>query len=93
MRDSSTSPDSGFVQVATVQRRDATGADILRGLVLTRVGTGTAATEPLTERADWFAALADVFDLRLDATAPAALDRLWAQSLAAHRAWGAAGRP
>ena len=36
----STSPESGFVRVATAQRRDATGVDILRGLVLTRVGEG-----------------------------------------------------
>lgn len=89
----STSSDSGFVRVATVQRRDATGADILRGLVLTRVGTGTAPAEPLTERVDWFAALADVFDLRFDATEPEALDRLWGRSLSAHRSWEAAGRP
>ncbi len=36
----STSPDSGFVRVATAQRRDATGVDRLRGLVLSRVGVG-----------------------------------------------------
>ena len=89
----STSPDSEFVRVATAQRRDATGADILRGLVLTRVGAGPAPAEPLTQRADWFAVLADVFDLRFDAAAPEALDRLWKRSLAAHRAWDAAGRP
>ncbi len=89
----STSPDSGFVRVATAQRRDATGADILRGLVLTRVGTGTAPAEPLTERDLWFAVLGDVFDLRFDGTEPAALDRLWERSLAAHRSWESAGRP
>jgi len=89
----STSPDSGFVRLASAQRRDARGADILRGLVLTRVGTGTAPAEPLTEPDDWFGVLADVFGLRLDAIAPEALDRLWERSLAAHRAWEAAGRP
>jgi arylamine N-acetyltransferase len=89
----STSPDSGFVRVLSAQRRDATGVDILRGLILSRVGTGSAPSEPLTERADWFAALADVFDLRFEATAPDVLDRLWERSLAAHRAWDAAGRP
>ena len=87
----STSPDSGFVRVAAAQRRDATGADILRGLVLTRVGTGTAPSEPLTERDDWFAVLADVCGLRFDGIATEALDRLWARSLAAHHAWE--GRP
>jgi arylamine N-acetyltransferase len=88
----STSPDSGFVRVATAQRRDAGGVDIMRGLVLTRVGDGDATSE-LTERHDWFDALADLFDLRFDGTAPEALDRLWVTSLGAHRAWHEAGRP
>ncbi len=42
----STSPDSGFVRVATAQRRDATGVDILRGLVL----TGSAPAPPRRSR-------------------------------------------
>jgi arylamine N-acetyltransferase len=89
----STSSDSPFMQVLSAHRRDATGVDIMRGLILTRVGIGTAPSEPLTERDDWFAALAEVFDLRFDATPPEALDRLWDQSITAHRAWDAAGRP
>ena len=89
----STSPDSGFVRVATAQRRDATGVDIVRGLVLTRVGEGTAPTEPLTERDDWFDALAEVFDLRFDGLPPEALDGLWERTLAGHRKWEAAGCP
>lgn len=43
-------------------------------------------------REDWFAALADVFDLRFDASAPEALDHLWDRALAAHREWEAAER-
>jgi arylamine N-acetyltransferase len=89
----STSPESGFTRVVTAQRRDATGADILRGLVLVRVGDGTAPAEPLTARDDWFGALADVFDLRFDATPPETRDRLWERTLAKHRAWADAGRP
>jgi arylamine N-acetyltransferase len=89
----STSPDSGFVRVATAQRRDATGVDIVRGLVVTRVGDGSSPSEPLTDRHDWFAALADVFDLRFEATPPVLLDRLWERALENHRAWDAAGRP
>lgn len=89
----STSPDSGFVRVATAQRRDATGVDIMRGLVLTRVGEGAATSEPMTERADWFSALADVFGLHFQHTPTEALDRLWQRTLAAHRAWESAGRP
>lgn len=89
----STSSVSGFVRVVTAQRRDATGADILRGLVLARVGAGTGPAEPLTERAEWFAVLAQMFGLRLYDSAPETLDRLWERTLAAHRAWDAAGRP
>jgi N-hydroxyarylamine O-acetyltransferase len=88
----STSPDSGFVKVAMAERRDATGVDVIRGLVLTRIGQGASSGEPLTKRSDWFAALADVFDLRFDASDPAALDQLWNRTLAGHRAWEAAGR-
>jgi hypothetical protein len=89
----STSPESGFVRVATAQRRDATGVDILRGLVLTRVGEGAAPADPLTDRGDWFGVLADVFGLRFDGAGAEALDALWARVLATHEAWDAAGRP
>jgi hypothetical protein len=54
----------------------------------------TGQDEPaLTERADWFGALADVFDLRFDGVPLDVLDHLWDGVLAAHRAWDAAGRP
>jgi N-hydroxyarylamine O-acetyltransferase len=86
----STSPDSGFVRVASAQRRDATGVDRMRGLVLSRVGAGATQSATLTDRSDWFAALADVFGLRLEATPSADLDRLWARLQAAHQAWEAA---
>jgi N-hydroxyarylamine O-acetyltransferase len=89
----STAPESGFVRVATAQRRDATGVDILRGLTLTRVGAGRAPEEPLTDRDDWFAALADIFDLTFDELEPAARDHLWRTVRTAHDEWEAAGRP
>jgi len=66
------------------QRRDVTGVDIMRGLVLTRVGAGCAPADPLTERDDWFGALAELFDLRFDGVPPETLDRLWARCSAAH---------
>ena len=76
------SPESGFVRVACVQRRDATGVDILRGLVLTRVPTGQS--REITRAADWYAALADVFHL----VVPVA-DRapLWQHVSTAYEAW------
>ncbi len=99
----SSSPDSGFVRIATAQTRDATGVDVIHGLILKRIGderigdgrTGGAAVtgEPLTERGDWFGALADLFGLRFESTPAEALDRLWRRCLSTHLAWEAAGRP
>ena len=89
----STSPDSGFVRVATAQRRDATGVDIVRGLMLTRVGEGIAPSEPLVQRDDWFAAVAEIFDLRFESCSREQLDTFWTRQLATHRAWDEAGRP
>jgi N-hydroxyarylamine O-acetyltransferase len=83
----STSAESGFVQVAMAERRDATGVDVVRGLVLSRIGEGARTDAPVTHRADWFALLADVFDLPLDDLAPEERDRLWERVLAAHRRW------
>jgi len=89
----STSPDSGFVQVAMAERRDATGVDVMRGLVLTRIGKDAGTREPLTERNEWYATLSDVFDLRFDGSTQETLDHLSDRVLAGHRAWEAAGRP
>jgi N-hydroxyarylamine O-acetyltransferase len=86
----STSPDSGFVQVPMIERRDAAGVDVLRGLVLSRIGEGAFTAEPVTDERAWFDLLADVFDVRLDAAAPESRDRLWAAAAAAHRRWEAA---
>jgi arylamine N-acetyltransferase len=86
----STSPESGFVQVAMAERRDATGVDVIRGLVLSRIGDGAHTAEPVTDRSAWFDLLARSFDLRLEATTTVARDRLWANVLAAHRRWQAA---
>src|SRR5579863_7903421 len=81
----STSPDSGFVQVAMAERRDATGVDVIRGLVLTRIGRDAGSGQPLTGRGEWFSALAEVFDLRFDHSTPESVDQLWSRVLAAHR--------
>jgi N-hydroxyarylamine O-acetyltransferase len=89
----STAPDSPFVQVAMAEHRDATGVDVIRGLVLKRIGVGASSSEPLIERTDWFAALADVFGLRFDESEPEALDRLWDRVLRTHREWDAVADP
>jgi len=86
-RQLSTDPESGFVRTATVQRRHADGADVLRGCVLRRITADgvdeTVAAEPGT----WFSLLADVFGLRMDDLAPADLERLWRTVLRSHREW------
>jgi N-hydroxyarylamine O-acetyltransferase len=74
------------------EHRDASGVDVIRGLILSRVAASTTSSEPLTNRTDWFGALADLFDLRFEATAPETLDHLWERVVAAHRAWDASGR-
>jgi arylamine N-acetyltransferase len=88
----STAPESGFVRVLTVQRRDATGVDILRGCVLQRVGDGASATD-LTSQAELEDALADLFDLDLTDLDPGALANLWDRMRREHERWIAAGRP
>ena len=88
----STSPDSGFVRVAVVARRDATGADLLRGLTLTRVGT-TGSRAVLENPRDYFAVLADVFGLTLDDVTAAERDDLWRRLAEAHLAHGVRDRP
>ena len=86
----STSPESGFVQVPMIERRDATGVDVLRGLVFARIGEGAFTAEPVTDERAWFDLLAGVFEVRFDATEPESRDRLWAAAVAAHRRWEAA---
>jgi N-hydroxyarylamine O-acetyltransferase len=86
----STSPSSVFVQVAMAERRDATGVDVIRGLVLSRIGEQARTAEPVTRRADWFELLAEVFDLRFDSSTADARDRLWERVFSAHRRWQAA---
>jgi hypothetical protein len=83
----STSPTSGFVQVAMAQHRDSSGIDVIRGLVPIRVGRGAQTGRPLTERSQWFAFLADVFDLRFDGVQPEVVDHLWDRVSAQHRIW------
>jgi N-hydroxyarylamine O-acetyltransferase len=85
-RQLTTSPDSGFVQNATILRRDATGVDTLRGLMLTRAGDASTSTL-LADRRDYFAALADVFGLTLDDVTPAERDAFWQRLACAHTRW------
>ena len=79
-------PESGFVRVATVQRRDATGADVLRGLTLARIGRSSTRTV-LEQPRDYYAVLPDVFGLTLDDVTAAGRAALWSRLAAAHERW------
>jgi N-hydroxyarylamine O-acetyltransferase len=81
-----TSPTSHFARVVTVQRRDATGVDILRGLVLRRLGSRPAEQEFQTS-AEWYDMLAERFYLPLTAITADAKQALWNKTNATHLAW------
>jgi arylamine N-acetyltransferase len=83
----STSPESGHVRMATVERRDAAGVDTLRGCLLGRIDAGGRREEELTRPADWYAALADVFGLTLDDVGSRERTALWRRIRTAHHAW------
>jgi arylamine N-acetyltransferase len=88
----SSAPESGFVRVLTVQQRDATGVDILRGCVLSRVGDGASAAD-LTTQAELEDALTDVFHLDLAGIDPSASSSMWERMQREHERWVSAGRP
>jgi N-hydroxyarylamine O-acetyltransferase len=84
-----TSPESGFVRVCTVQRRDVTGVDILRALTLSRLSAGPVVRTVLDSPERWYEALADVFALTLDDVPPDDRARLWRKAFAQHEAHAA----
>jgi arylamine N-acetyltransferase len=81
----STDERSPFLQVATVLRRDAGGADVLRGRVYRRLPGGTG--RELDSPDEWFALLADVFGLTLADVPVPERQALWRRIGAAHEAW------
>ena len=85
----STSPESGFVRTFGVLRSDGRGWDVLRALTLSRVEETTTRTV-LDDRADWFAALADVYGL---VVAEGDREPLWRKAVSQHEAHLAAARP
>jgi N-hydroxyarylamine O-acetyltransferase len=85
----STSEDSGFVRTATAQRRLAGAFVVLRTCVLSRIEASGTSTEVIDRREDWFAALADLFDLRLTDVGAAAKQALWERVRAQYEAWAA----
>ncbi|MEV6874378.1 arylamine N-acetyltransferase [Amycolatopsis sp. NPDC051128] len=78
----STAPESGFVRVCALLRRDATGVDTLRALTLDRHG----AKEVLESPEDWWTAVGDVFGIPSAQFTPEERERLWRQVVAQHEA-------
>ena len=78
----STSPESGFVRVCVLQRRDATGVDTLRARTLNRHGV----QELLGSSADWWTAAADVFGIVPAQFTDEERERLWRKVVAQHEA-------
>jgi arylamine N-acetyltransferase len=76
----SNDPESWFVMLVIVQRRDATGADALRELTLTRVGAD-AGTRTLASFTEWRDVLGDVFRMDVLAMGEDALQRVYARIL------------
>jgi N-hydroxyarylamine O-acetyltransferase len=85
----STSPESGFVRTATFQRRRAGRVDVLRARLLSRVERDGTHTTLLADEREWFAALADVFDLELPDVDAAERRALWERVRVQHDAWAA----
>lgn len=83
----SSDPDSDFVRLARVQRRDAHGTDLLLGCVLTRITEDGDERREVTERDEWFGVLRDVFGLGLEDLGEADRTRLWAVVQEGHEAW------
>jgi arylamine N-acetyltransferase len=71
------SPQSGFVHLCAVQRRDARGVDLMRAITLSRLDDGEGSRTVIDAAARWYEALADIFGLTLDDVGPADRDRLW----------------
>lgn len=81
------SPESRLVRTVVVMRRDGSSSDTLTGCLLRRVDAEGRTVREVTGRAEWFAALADVFGLTLDDLDAAERDDLWTRVHAAHLAW------
>ena len=87
----STSPDSQFVKLLTLLRRDATGVDALRGLTLGRYGSNAASATLATE-ADLRQALGDVFGIDVSAIDGTAFTTMWERVHASHLSWVSSNR-
>lgn len=85
----STDPGSRFVQFLVLSRRDADGADLLRGLAYQRSGGGATRTT-IGSEVELFALLGDVFGVDVAGVPSATRRAVWNRTDAAHQAFLAA---
>ena len=85
------SPESGFVKVLKLLRRERATAYGLTGCVLVRQDAAARDEQVLATKADWFDAVADVFGMPLTEIDPRGRDLLWQWLSESHEAWLAAG--
>lgn len=89
----STSPDSGFVRIATVQRRTEGGVEILRGAVHSTVTSARIESSEVGSADEWWRIVIDGFGLGYaDVPADERLE-IWNRVRRTHEHWDAAGRP
>lgn len=81
----STSLESGFVRTVTVQRRERHRVIVLRALTFSIRDEEGFSSRVVTDRAEWFALLADELLLRLDGVGPSDLERLWKSANVSHQ--------
>ncbi|MEA5358138.1 arylamine N-acetyltransferase [Amycolatopsis sp., V23-08] len=83
----STAPESGFVRVCALLRRDAAGVDTLRALTLDTHGV----KEVLESPEAWWTAVGDVFGIPSALFTTDERDLLWRKAVAQHEAHAGSG--
>ena len=86
----STSPESGFMRVCVLQRRDEAGVDAIRALTLSRRGD-VERRELLESPVQWWTAVADVFGIAPEVFTAEERERIWRRASAQHEAHASAG--
>ena len=89
----STSPASGFVRIATVQRCVEGGVEILRGCVQSTLSGSGARSRDVGSADEWWGIVIDGFGLAYGNTSRAERGEVWRRVRATHEEWDAAGRP
>jgi arylamine N-acetyltransferase len=87
----STSPESGFLRVLKLLRREPDSAYGLTGCVLHRQNAAGRVERVLSTSTEWFDAVAEVFGMPLPEVDAAGRDALWRWLSESHDAWLATG--